>query len=590
MRAKAHMGLEEQRKRKLSDKELLMWFFKLIKPYIPYLILILILSLIRLLTSLLYPYLTKYIIDSIVNGNVDSLMFFLTLFMGVISVMCVAGFSRIYAIAYVANKLLYDLRYRMFVHLYRLKLDYFSKEETGSIVSRIINDVNTIGSSIASGIIDLVIDLISLGGAIFLMYSLSPDLTIVLLSLIPFILISTYVFARRARKAYSKTRRKIAEITGKITQDIEGAKVIQAFPQRKQFNLEEFKRIARETFEAYIEAAKSAFFIAPTLGIISAIAYSIIIWYGGLLVYWGRTTIGTLIAFLNYISGFFRPLSTLATFYGTIQSALAAGERIYEFLHEEVETFNEGIELENVKGEVVFENVTFGYEKDTPVLKNVNIRVKPGEIIAIVGPTGAGKTTLINLLMRFYEPWSGRILLDGIDIRKIKLESLRRNIGLVLQEPILFSGTVMDNIKIANPKASEEDIIRIVRELGIDDFIKKLPNGYNTKILEEGKNLSMGQRQLIALARALLANPRILVLDEAVSSVDPYTELKIQTAISRIVKGRTCIIIAHRFSTIKIANRIVVIKDGRVVEEGTHRELIERKGVYAKLYSIQVVG
>jgi len=590
MRAKAHMGLEEQRKRKLSDKELLMWFFKLIKPYIPYLILILILSLIRLLTSLLYPYLTKYIIDSIVNGNVDSLMFFLTLFMGVISVMCVAGFSRIYAIAYVANKLLYDLRYRMFVHLYRLKLDYFSKEETGSIVSRIINDVNTIGSSIASGIIDLVIDLISLGGAIFLMYSLSPDLTIVLLSLIPFILISTYVFARRARKAYSKTRRKIAEITGKITQDIEGAKVIQAFPQRKQFNLEEFKRIARETFEAYIEAAKSAFFIAPTLGIISAIAYSIIIWYGGLLVYWGRTTIGTLIAFLNYISGFFRPLSTLATFYGTIQSALAAGERIYEFLHEEVETFNEGIELENVKGEVVFENVTFGYEKDTPVLKNVNIRVKPGEIIAIVGPTGAGKTTLINLLMRFYEPWSGRILLDGIDIRKIKLESLRRNIGLVLQEPILFSGTVMDNIKIANPKASEEDIIRIARELGIDDFIKKLPDGYNTKILEEGKNLSMGQRQLIALARALLANPRILVLDEAVSSVDPYTELKIQTAISRIVKGRTCIIIAHRFSTIKIANRIVVIKDGRVVEEGTHRELIERKGVYAKLYSIQVVG
>ena len=590
MRAKAHIGLEEQRKRKLSDKELLMWFFKLIKPYIPYLIFILILSLIRFLTSLLYPYLTKYIIDSIVNGNVDSLMFFLTLFMGVISVMCVAGFSRIYAIAYVANKFLYDLRYRMFVHLYRLKLDYFSKEETGSIVSRIINDVNTIGSSIASGIIDLVIDLISLGGAIFLMYSLSPDLTIVLLSLIPFILISTYVFARRARKAYSKTRRKIAEITGKITQDIEGAKVIQAFPQRKQFNLEEFKRIARETFEAYIEAAKSAFFIAPTLGIISAIAYSIIIWYGGLLVYWGRTTIGTLIAFLNYISGFFRPLSTLATFYGTIQSALAAGERIYEFLHEEVETFNEGIELENVKGEVVFENVTFGYEKDTPVLKNVNIRVKPGEIIAIVGPTGAGKTTLINLLMRFYEPWSGRILLDGIDIRKIKLESLRRNIGLVLQEPILFSGTVMDNIKIANPKASEEDIIRIVRELGIDDFIKKLPNGYNTKILEEGKNLSMGQRQLIALARALLANPRILVLDEAVSSVDPYTELKIQTAISRIVKGRTCIIIAHRFSTIKIANRIVVIKDGRVVEEGTHRELIERKGVYAKLYSIQVVG
>ena len=590
MRAKAHMGLEEQRKRKLSDKELLMWFFKLIKPYIPYLILILILSLIRLLTSLLYPYLTKYIIDSIVNGNVDSLMFFLTLFMGVISVMCVAGFSRIYAIAYVANKLLYDLRYRMFVHLYRLKLDYFSKEETGSIVSRIINDVNTIGSSIASGIIDLVIDLISLGGAIFLMYSLSPDLTIVLLSLIPFILISTYVFARRARKAYSKTRRKIAEITGKITQDIEGAKVIQAFPQRKQFNLEEFKRIARETFEAYIEAAKSAFFIAPTLGIISAIAYSIIIWYGGLLVYWGRTTIGTLIAFLNYISGFFRPLSTLATFYGTIQSALAAGERIYEFLHEEVETFNEGIELENVKGEVVFENVTFGYEKDTPVLKNVNIRVKPGEIIAIVGPTGAGKTTLINLLMRFYEPWSGRILLDGIDIRKIKLESLRRNIGLVLQEPILFSGTVMDNIKIANPKASEEDVIRIARELGIDDFIKKLPDGYNTKILEEGKNLSMGQRQLIALARALLANPRILVLDEAVSSVDPYTELKIQTAISRIVKGRTCIIIAHRFSTIKIANRIVVIKNGRIVEEGTHRDLIERKGVYAKLYSIQVIG
>ena len=590
MRAKAHMGLEEQRKRKLSDKELLMWFFKLIKPYIPYLILILILSLIRLLTSLLYPYLTKYIIDSIVNGNVDSLMFFLTLFMGVISVMCVAGFSRIYAIAYVANKLLYDLRYRMFVHLYRLKLDYFSKEETGSIVSRIINDVNTIGSSIASGIIDLVIDLISLGGAIFLMYSLSPDLTIVLLSLIPFILISTYVFARRARKAYSKTRRKIAEITGKITQDIEGAKVIQAFPQRKQFNLEEFKRIARETFEAYIEAAKSAFFIAPTLGIISAIAYSIIIWYGGLLVYWGRTTIGTLIAFLNYISGFFRPLSTLATFYGTIQSALAAGERIYEFLHEEVETFNEGIELENVKGEVVFENVTFGYEKDTPVLKNVNIRVKPGEIIAIVGPTGAGKTTLINLLMRFYEPWSGRILLDGIDIRKIKLESLRRNIGLVLQEPILFSGTVMDNIRIANPKASEEDVIRIARELGIDDFIKRLPNGYNTKILEEGKNLSMGQRQLIALARALLANPRILVLDEAVSSVDPYTELKIQTAISRIVKGRTCIIIAHRFSTIKIANRIVVIKNGRIVEEGTHRDLIERKGVYAKLYSIQVIG
>jgi ATP-binding cassette subfamily B protein len=461
----------------------------------------------------------------------------------------------------------------------------------GRIVSRITNDVDTIGFVAATGLINTLADVLTIGGAMLMMWSLSPQLSLIAYALLPLIVVANLVVLRRARRAYRETRRKIAEVTSRISQDVAGAAVVQAFSFRRQRNVEEFRRINEENLRANVQAEAASSSMNVAMAAIEALGTVLILVYGGNLVMRGLATVGTLVAFYGYLASFFRPLRMLVMFLTTLQSTMAAAERVFIFLEEWKPEPDEGDVSEPPQlGEVEFRDVVFGYKEGQPVLKGVSFKVKPGEFAAIVGPTGAGKTTIVSLLLRFYEPWSGQILIDGVDVRRYKLSALRSAVLMIPQEPLLVSGTVLENILLANPEATREEVEAAIKALGLWDLVESLPQGLDTPVLEGGKNLSVGQRQLVSLLRVFVANPRILVLDEATSSIDPRTEARLQAALEKLIEGRTAVVIAHRLQTIVRADHIVVIEDGRVVEEGRHEELLAKGGVYAKLYGIQMAA
>jgi len=586
-----YLEYEETKTRKMvPEKELIKFLLKFITPYKYLIIFLILLSLINLATGLATPYLTKILIDEyIVSKNYNGFIFILAIFILIAVINFLSSSLNTYYLAKVGQGILYSMRCKMYRHLLRLRLEYFKKNETGAIISRIINDVDAVSDIITSGAINTFINVLSISGSIIIMYEMNVELTLISLTIIPLIVLTSYIFSRWTRRAYKKTREKIARVTTSIEQTVSGAKVSQAFVRRRKIDIQKFEETNREYLQASMEANKLFSSISPIMNLIRAGGIALLLWYGGMMILNNRLTIGTLIAFYAYTERFFGPVISLTMFYNTIQSALAASERIYEFLHEDIERDRpNAIELDKVKGKIEYRHVYFSYDSETLLFKDFNLSINPGETIAIVGPTGAGKTSLIKLLFRFHEINGGAILLDNIDIRNIKLSSLRSHIGLVLQEDYLFKGTVLENIRIGDPSAGIDEVKRVVKELGIEEFIESLPNGYNTSVLEGGKNLSAGQRQLIAFARALLSNPKILVLDEATSSVDPYTEKLIQNALEKMIKDKTCIIIAHRLSTVRLADRIVVLSDGRVVEEGTHEELLKKRGLYAKLYYEQL--
>ncbi len=501
-----------------------------------------------------------------------------------------AQYAQNYLIEWMGNRLEYEIRVDMFRHLQRIPLGYYAEREIGSIVSRVTNDVEKIAELVTSGVVGSIVDLVTLVGIITIMLRMNVRLSLISFTVIPMIVAFLYFWGRKVRSVYRRTRRTIASVSAKIEESVSGMKEIQAY-SREKATQSEFLRANISNMEANVEASRVMSAFWPAVGIFSALGQSLVLLFGGMAIMRGEVTIGTLFGLMSYIERFFMPIQDLSMFWNNVQSAMAAAERVFNLLdvEEEVEEKPGAIRLDRIEGRISFEDVTFGYDPDRPVLKNITLTIEPKKTVALVGPTGAGKTTMANLIYRFYNPQGGRITIDGYDLRDLELRSLRSQMAIVLQDPFLFTGTVKENIRYGRPRASDEEIIAAAKAVGAHEFIEALPEGYETDVRERGGRLSVGQRQLICLARALLADPRILIMDEATSSIDPYTELVIKRALEKVLRDRTSIVIAHRLSTVRNADLIVVIDEGRIVEMGTHDELLKRGGLYRALYETQFI-
>ncbi len=484
------------------------------------------------------------------------------------------------------QKVLRNLRAKLHEKALVSNLDFFKDKSTGDLVSRIINDTSIVNDVLISGLLSGLGSLVSLSGIIVAMFLLDLRLTLVALSSVPLMVFIALYFGTKMRRAYRETRRNIARISSIVEESVAGVETIRAFGREGQVE-REFSMASFETVKAYLKVAVYMGIFWPLMNIASLLSVVLVIAYGGYQAYRGAVSVGVVIAFIQYAQRFRGPINNVVSMYDSLQSAFAALERIYEVLDDEkVEDYG-GVEVQSVNGPVEFRDVWFEYERERPVLKGINLEIPKGSKIAIVGKTGAGKTTMANLLMRFYDPTEGSILYNGMDGREISRRSLRRRIGYVPQETYLFPGTIMENILMANPEASEEDVIKICRSLGVHDFIMKLPKGYETQAGEAGKLLSVGEKQLISLARAMLKDPDIVLLDEALSSVDPKTERLVQNAMLKLMDGRTSVIIAHRLGITRFVDRVIVIENGRLVEEGPFKELFEKGGYFHRLYVSQ---
>ncbi len=500
----------------------------------------------------------------------------------------VAQSAQNYLIEWLFGRMEFDLRDDVFDHIQRLSIGYFADKEPGSIVSRATNDIDKLSELISSGIITAAADLLTIAGIVFIMFSMNVNLSLVSFAIIPVMLIWMVVWGKRVRTVYRETRKSIASVSAQMEESVSGIKEIQSFSKEEETK-REFRNVNESNRAANTEAGRvmSAFF--PTVTFFTSIGQALVLWFGGIAVIEHTVTIGTLFIFMSYITRFFMPIQELSNIWTSIQSAFAAAERVFNIIDTpiDVKDSSDSGPIGLIEGEIVYDHMSFGYQNDRPVLRDISLTIEPNTTVAFVGPTGVGKTTMINLLYRFYDPVEGRILIDGRDLKKIQVESLRKQMGIVLQDPFLFSGTIMDNIRYSRPTASDEEVVAVSKAIGAHDFIARLPEGYQTDVKERGGRLSVGQRQLVSLARALLANPRILILDEATSSIDAYTELLIQNAMNKILQGRTAIVIAHRLSTVRNADKIVIIENGRIAEVGKHYELLKKGGLYKKLYEMQ---
>jgi ATP-binding cassette subfamily B multidrug efflux pump len=530
----------------------------------------------------------KAVDDFIGNSNRAGLAWVMLALLVVYVIGAWATRTQMFLIGQVGQKLLADLRQKVFNRVQSLSVQYIESKFAGDLMSRLVNDIDALNNFFSQVINQLIGSVFGLLGIMIAMLILNWQLALAVLVAIPLLLVTTNLFAGLARKAFRKTRETLGDVSAGMEEEISGVKVAQAF-NRTEENVRRFKERNDANRNANVNATAVTSAFAPTMDVISTLDTALIAALGGLMVIRGSLTVGVVVAFLQYSQNFFRPLSGLAQLWTMMQSALAAAERVFELLDTEpdVKDAADSIELQPIKGTVEFQGVSFHYKDDEPVLENVNFLAKPGETIAVVGPTGAGKTTLVNLIGRFYDVDDGKILVDGNDVRTVTQSSLRKQMGIVTQEPFLFSGTIMDNIRYGKLSASDDDVISAAVAANSDGFINRLPEGYQSAVGERGKLLSQGQRQLISIARAILADPRILILDEATANIDTRTEVLIQSALNKLLKGRTSFVIAHRLSTVRNADVVLVIDDGRIVERGTHQDLLSKGGLYADLYQRQ---
>lgn len=558
------------------------------KPYKNKVILSVTLMIISSFVSLLGPYLIKIALDDIIpSGNLVNLTILSVIY--ALSLILVSAFmkQRIITMGKVGQDILVDMRKDLFVNLQTLPFSYYDSRPHGKILVRVVNYINSLSDLLSNGFVNLIADTVTLIITVIFMFVLDYRLALVSLLGLPLLMTVIMSIKKAQRRAHQKLSSKQSNMNAYVHESINGIKVTQSF-SREEENMRIYKDVCKQYSDAWMDSVKLNFLVWPSIDIISVASVALIYLFG-ILVFDSSIKVGVLVAFIGYVWRLWAPITNIGNFYNTIINAMAYLERIFETMDEKPLIHDKvgATILPPIEGHVEFKDVTFMYEKDNPILKNININIQSGESIALVGPTGAGKSTIVSLISRFYDINEGQILIDGIDIRDVTLKSLREQMGIMLQDSFIFSGTIMDNIRYGNLEATDEEVIAAAKVVRAHDFIMEFENGYYTEVNERGSRLSVGQRQLISFARALLADPKILILDEATSSIDTQTELLLQKGLDELLKGRTSFIIAHRLSTIKNSSRIMYIDNGSIVECGTHDELMSLKGHYYNLYQSQ---
>mgnify|MGYP000985111036 FL=1 len=539
--------------------------------------------------ALLGPYLVKVAIDTkIPERDIPGLFLLGLIYLVTLIFNTFCMKYRIRTMTFIGQSVIHNIRKDIFVHLQKLPFTYYDSRPHGKILVRVVNYVNSLSDLLSNGIINLITDMFTLVAIICFMLYLNVKLALICFAGLPLLFIVTMLIKNSQRKAWQRVSRKQSNMNAYIHESICGIKVTQSFARESE-NVNIFTDLSIDYKKSWMAAVKIQFLMWPFVDIISVCTVVAVFMVGVSQLSAGGVTVGVIIAFISYVLRFWEPVLNLGNFYNSIINAVAYLERIFETIDEKPTVANlpEAVEMPPIQGAVEFQNVVFSYEKGEVILNDVSFKVRPGETIALVGPTGAGKSTVVNLVSRFYDIESGSVMVDGRDVRSVTLESLRKQMGIMLQDTFIFSGTIMDNIKYSRLDATDEEAIEAAKAVKAHEFISEMPDGYYTEVNERGSRLSVGQRQLISFARALLADPRILVLDEATSSIDTKTEMALQEGLQRLLKGRTSFVIAHRLSTIKNADKIMYVEDGRIVEEGTHEQLMAARGAYWKLYTEQ---
>ncbi|GIK61511.1 MAG: ABC transporter ATP-binding protein [Ignavibacteriota bacterium] len=574
---------------KAYDAKLMKRLLGFIAPYKKYVIFAIILNIFVAILSAVGPMLTKIAVDDYISkSDYHGLLIISLVLTGSLILQATIQYFLTYFTQFIGQKTLYDMRTKIFNHIQTLALKFFDRTPIGRLVTRATNDVEALGELFSSGIVMVFYDIFIIIGILVFMFFMDVSLSLVTLTVLPVLIYGTFLFRKKARESYRDVRLYLARLNAYMQEHVTGMSVVQIFnKQEDEFN--KFSLINDDYKKTNIQSIFYYAVFYPGVELLSAIAVGLIIWYGGGEVIQKSLTIGVLFAFIQYTEMFFRPIRDLSEKYNIMQTAMASSERIFKLLDNQtiIKNPDHPVQLENVKGSIEFKNVWFAYNGDEYVLKDISFNINPGETVAIVGHTGAGKTSIINTFTRFYDINKGKILLDGIEIEKLDKKELRKYISMVLQDVFLFSGTIKSNINLYDDNISDEQVIEAARIVGADKFIETLPDKYDEEVKERGATLSVGQKQLISFARALAYNPKILILDEATSSVDTETEHLIKNAIEKLLVGRTAIVIAHRLSTIQNADKIIVLHKGEIRETGNHQQLLAKKGIYYKLYQLQ---